>query len=162
MGDFGSNRQLQALIVGKSSDTMVQFSISLLNRLDIGFVICRDIYVAAAEIAKNSNSIERILIGRLEQLKKESGGLFSVAKENNCICCCYKENVLSDDVPKDSGVFIANSPEEIEELVTKLSENNSFAYSNNGRDKKRIFNKEDFEVTKDEINALFGLESDEK
>ena len=161
MEKFGSNTQLQAIIVGSSSDGFVRYAADLLTDYEVDFVRCEDVYSAVSELAANRNG-NVLVIGRFEQLSREGGRFFQKVSENGLACCCLAEWNFARKRKQilaaiETGAFIINEPAEIAEVVTKLLGSSSISLPEKKENNKAsAFIKDEFLTTKAEIDALLG------
>ena len=162
MEKFGSNTQLQAIIVGSCTDEFVRCTMNLLGDYDIDFVRCEDVYSAVGELAKNNYDGNVLVIGTFEQLSREQGRFFQKAREKGLACCCLADKNSASKRKQvaaaiETGAFVINEPAEIAEVVTKLLISNSTSPSGKkGNNKASAFNEDEFLTTKAERDALLG------
>jgi hypothetical protein len=162
MEKFGSNTQLQAIIVGSSSDGFVRYAADLLTDYEVDFVCCGDVYSAVSELAKGNYDGNVLVIGRFEQLSREGGRFFQKVSENGLACCCLAEWNFARKRKQilaaiETGAFIINEPAEIAEVVTKLPGGSSISLPGRKENNRTsAFIKDEFLTTKAEIDALLG------
>ena len=177
-GDFNSHWQV--IVVGGSADEFVRHTTDLLDRHDIEYALCDEVYSAICESAKSkvpapaSSDASRgsgpniLVIGRFGQLSKEQGRFFHIASEKGYRYCCLVDrdpvrNHKQILAAFESGAFIINKPEEIEEVVVKLLvDNRDCSPVQNANCKASNFIKEEFLTTKAELDALLEVQLDEK
>ena len=158
MQKFDSSTELHIIVVDNFGDELINSTVSLLNDYEVKFVLCEDVYSTVAELAK-TKSPDVLTIGRLEQLNKEQGRFFHIAGENNYICCCLTDKNSAQkqiSAAKEAGALIVNKLPQIEELLAKLLTGGSASLvRKNGGSSSSSFNKDEFTVTKSELDALF-------
>jgi hypothetical protein len=137
---------LEAIIIGRFTDDFVHFTMNLLSKHGIEFVLCEDIYWASCELAEKANT-SVLVISRVEQLCREKGRFLSKIKERGFACCCIAESCSTQKLKLliEAGVFVINAPAQIGEIIMNLSAN-----------KASEFNRNKFITTKAEIDALLG------
>lgn len=161
MAKFDSNLQLHAIVVGSTADEFVRHTMDLLGENSVKFVLCRDVYSAAGQLAKNQ-SREVLIIGRLSQLSREQGRFFNIACENGHTCCCLADGDLAQRrkqilAAMKTGSFVINEPAELGEILMKLLTDSSACSSEeNENNRASAFIKDEFLTTKAELDALLG------
>jgi hypothetical protein len=125
MAELASGLQLQAVVVGGSSDELVRGVMDLAGGYGIESVRCEDVYSAVGRMAERAGA-RGVVIGRLGELGKEDGRFFEIARRNGFACCCLVEKDAGDR-PREilaamqAGAFVVTEAAEIEELLMKLS-----------------------------------------
>lgn len=153
--------QLQAVIVGRATDSFVRYAMSMLGNCDVGFIHCGDVYSAVGELVKNKAK-NVLVIGRLEHLSKEQGRFFRKISENGFSCCCltgrnlvHKRKQILDAIK--TGAFVINEPVEIKKVVAKLSAAPVSVFDRRHGGGQEAFGQP---PTKVELDALFGTGAD--
>ena len=124
MTERGLNLELEAIVVGGSSDEFVQCVMNSLGGCGVEAILCEDVYsaVGKAAVGRGSNGV---VIGRLGQLGREQGRFFHIARRNGFACCCLADR----DLPArrgqilsaiKAGVFVVTQPTEILEVLMEL------------------------------------------
>lgn len=163
IGNFSSNVQLRAIVVGSSTDDFVQYTANLLEDYDIEFAHCGDVYSAVGELAK-SISGNVLAIGRLEQLSREQGRFFHIASDKGIWCCCLVDGSLikrhrylgPELTANQAAVSVINEPAQIEQVITRLLADNLASSPCKKENKSSDFIKDEFLTTKAELDALLG------
>jgi hypothetical protein len=122
--DSNSSGDLYALVIGSDADDFIEYTTNLLGEYDIGFVVCEDIYRAVAELAKRKKSGNILVVGRINELNRETGQFFQKAGKYGCKFCCLTGKRLSGKdlrylVKVETEVFIISEPGEVKEVVAE-------------------------------------------
>ena len=162
MNNSDFKRRLQAVVVGNSSDDFIDYAAGLLGGYNVDFVVCRDVYSAAARLAGNKGG-DIVVIGRLGRLIKEQGRLLEKISEKDLACCCLAEGNSERDrrqieqaTARDA--FVINKAAQLEEVMTKLLERGLVFSSEKKKNFNAAgFNRDEFACTKAELDALLGV-----
>jgi len=162
MGDFNSTDSgwLQAVIVGRPGDKFVGYITDLLGEYKIELFHCEDIYMTVAWLAKNSYNGNVLVIGRLEQLAAEEGKFLQKASKNGLLCCCLANiNSSSEQLTaaRQTGACIIDEQAKIAETVSRLLADRTQQLEKRQNNTAEIFNKDEFAVTRTELNALLNM-----
>ena len=161
MGEAGSRRRLQAIVVGNSASGLVCGTADLLREYGVEFAVCEDIYSVVAKLAKNTYS-DVLVIGRLEQLSREDGRFFQKMNEKGFSCCCLADGGCEQKRKQVSaataaGAFVINQLGQIEEVIAKLpAEYSDSSAARKTNNTAAVFNRNDFRTTQAELDALLG------
>jgi len=125
MAELASGMQLQAVVVGGSSDELVRGVMGLAGGYGIESVRCDDVYSAVGRVAKRTGA-RGVVIGRLGELAREDGRFFEIARRNGFACCCLVEKDSAERpreirAAMEAGASIVTGAAEIEELLMNLS-----------------------------------------
>ena len=154
MKDTDSSQQLQAIVIGNSTDEFVRYAIDLLNNYSIEYSQCEDIYSAVGRLAKDSQN-NVLVIGCCEQLSREQGQFFRKANENGWLCCCLaNRNLTHRQAPtaEQTAVLVIEEACEIKGILEKALTNNV----KKGQKLSAEFIKDEFLTTRAELDALLG------
>lgn len=179
--DLGS--QFQAIVVGGSSDDIVRSSSSVLEARGLDIIRRPDIYSSISRLREARGGV---VVGRLEDLCREGGRFFEIARAHGFLCCCFVEKCFAWNRRElveaiERGVFIVTEAEEIEEAlaafagqirVSEPEERNDdkrglvhnvvdkilgeTTRARSNADAKSGFSKDEFRMTKAEFDALLG------
>lgn len=157
MGKSGSGVQLQAIVVGSCDDEFVGYAARVLGNYEIDSALCRDVYSAVGTLARGADK-KTVVIGRLGVLSRESGRFLEKIRQKNVPCCCLAEGDSVESrrqgsIAKETGAFVINEAEELKEVIMRLLEGGLGGVS--------AFFKDKFVVTRAELEALVGAESDD-
>ena len=151
------NRMIKQIVVGSLENSFVRYSMDLLGSYEVDFVLCSDVYWAVAELAKNRRK-NVLVIGRYEQLNRQSGRFFEIVPKYQSGCCCFAELPLASEqmsVLASTGAVVVNDTDDIEKVVSKL-----LAEDKEQLDTKKkngsSFDKNKFRTTQAERDALLG------
>lgn len=162
MDNSDFNQHFYAIVVGGSSDDFAGYAADLLIGYDVDFVVCEDVYSAAARLGKTKCE-NTVVIGRLGRLITEHGRLFEKISEKGLTCCCLAEGGSAGRRGQiaqvvESGALVINKVTELEEVITKLLERESVSLSGKKRNNKASgFNRSEFTATKAELDALLEV-----
>jgi hypothetical protein len=175
--------QLQAIVVGGSSDEFVRSGSNLLDSYGLDIVRCPDVYSSVSKLREAPGGV---VVGRFEELCKEDGRFFDIARAYGFACCCFVDEGFAwnrRELVKamERGVFIVTEAEEIEEVLAGFSGRSNDREPGNrnnaerglignvidkilgdtasGRSKpgtKSGFSKNEFSMTQAELDALLG------
>ena len=125
MAELASGMQLQAVVVGGSSDELVRGVISLAGGYGIEPVRCEDVYSAVGRVAERPGA-RGVVIGRLGELAREDGRFFEIARRNGFACCCLVEKDLAERrravlAAMEAGASVVTEASEIVEVLMDLS-----------------------------------------
>ncbi len=177
--------QLQAVVVGGSSDELVRGVMGLAGGHGIESVRCEDVYSAVGRVAERVG-VRGVVIGRLGELAREDGRFFEIARRNGFACCCLVEK----DSPErrhavlaamEAGAFVVSEAAEIDKVLMELSGGGARGAEDQrgsktrallrevmgkilgvggagspGNSKASSFLKDEFRTTKAELDALLG------
>jgi len=157
---------ITAIVVGNKKQTLVAEAATCLDRINIPYKLCEDIYSAVVMIV-TAPADNLLVIGCFTALTAENMRLFSLAPKGKKVsfCCILKK--CSDHLqPKamaaaQAGVFVINDAEHIE-IIIKQCRNTEVAVAKpktGGRDfASRITSLADnFFLTQAEQDALLGV-----
>lgn len=175
--------QLQAIVVGDSSDDFVRGASNLLESRGIDVVRCLEVY---SSVPKLQGAIGGIVIGRFDELCKEDGRFFEIAQDYGFTCCCLVDTDFAVNRRElveamEQGVLLLTEAEQIEEALVDLSKQSTIGKRRNRRDNERGlvgnvvdtilgdaspkrpgargkagFSKGEFSMTQAELDALLG------
>jgi len=119
--DVGS--QLQAIVVGGSSDDFVRSASNLLDSCNFAIIPCPDVYSSVPGLHEGPGGV---VVGRFEELCKEDGRFFDIARAYGFACCCLVDDAFAGNRRElvkamERGVFIVTEIEEIEEVLAGFS-----------------------------------------
>ena len=166
MKDSGSNERFYAIVVGNCTDEFIRSVVELLGGHAIDFVLCGDIYSAAGRLAKDQDRRNILVIGRIRNLSKEKGRFLEKVAEKGLYCCCctddspaaghkYWNRLVSES--SQGSVFAVNNPEQVREVITRLSSGERSRRADVKRKSKFTgFSGEQFRASKAELEALLG------
>jgi len=159
-----SKSQFYAVNIGNSADDFSRHVIDVLNSYEIEHVHCENIYEATGIISHNLKK-NVLVVGKIDELRKEQGRFLDIAMENGAWCCCLSEtdcvqeylNALST---VKTGTYLITQPHEFKEVVDKYvcGSVNSFTES---QFDETDFDKNAFTTTEEEINALLSPDFNE-
>ncbi len=154
---------LQVIIVGSSADSFVRDALNLSNGCNGDTILCEDVYSCVSKLGRAGGGI---VVGRLEELSKEEGRLFDVARMYGYKCCCFVDRDVAGRQKEllkamERGALLAAEVEQIGEMLMKLSDRGSAseATTRGGEPPAGAtssFFKDEFLITKDEMDALLG------
>jgi len=153
------SENLQVVLIGNFADYFVHHTISFLDGHQVRYIFCDDIYSAIGKLTLN-NVEEAVIIGRLELLNKSNGRFLSRMKEKAFTCCCFVEDKGREMYAgADLGVILVNEPAQLVDVLLELL---SYELDKMSEEKSKAddFNKEEYLVTKSEIDALLGAEAE--
>ena len=115
--------QLQAIVVGGSSDEFVRSASNLLDSSSLAIIPCPDVYASVPGLREAPGGI---VVGRFEELCKEDGRFFDIARAYGFACCCFVDEAFAGNrrelaTAMERGVFIVTEIEEIEEVLAGFS-----------------------------------------
>ena len=175
--------QLQAIVVGGSSDEFVRSVLNLLDSYGLDITRCPDVYSSVPKLREAPGGV---VVGLFKELCKEDGRFFDIARACGFSCCCFVDEGFAGNRRElvkamERGVFIVTEVEGIEEVLSGLSGRSNARKpetQNNaerglignvvdkilgdpmpGRSKPRAksgFSKDEFSMTKAELDALLG------
>lgn len=150
--------QLKVIITGRVTDDFLGKCRDILMEMGVGFTRCDDIYMAAAEVAVTDKK-KLLVLGRLEQLSKESCRFLQKAAEKRLQCCCFTEEADMDDrkvrAVEQYGAIVVNDIDGVKKLITELSTTGGLLPPQNEKTGKAShFNKDSFLATRAELDAL--------
>ena len=175
--------QLQVIVVGSSSDDFVRDVLNLSNGCDLDTVLCDDVY---SGVSKLGLAVGGLVVGRLEELSRENGRFFDIARMYGFTCCCFVDDGVAGRRREliqamERGAHVVAELGEIDDLLTKLSGSSAVRISVRGAHRARdlIGNvmdkilgdgtprrpvtggasdpiKDELLITKAEMNALLG------
>jgi hypothetical protein len=159
MAKFNFSMQMQAIVVGNSSDEFVRHTTNVLKNYELEFSICPDVYQAVSRLAKTNGNV--LIVGRIEQLSRENGRFFRIAGKKKAWCCCLTETNSARQYLRSlsmigTDAFVINEPVEFEDVLTRLLHARDFgpAASSN---KPQAINR-DIRLTSEELSALLDNE----
>jgi len=185
MAEFSSGLQLQAVVVGGSSDEFVRCVMGLAGGYGIESVRCEDVYSAVGRMAERPGA-RGVVIGRLGELGREDGRVFEIARRNGFACCCLVDKGLAEKrravlAAMEAGAFVVTEAMQIDEVLMDLSGGGARGAEEQGGGKSRAllrevmgkilgvggagspgnnkassFLKDEFRTTKAELDALLG------
>ena len=167
---FGLSSQLQAIVVGSSSDEFVRDVLNLPEGYDIEITRCEDVY---SSVCKLGEAIGGVVVGRHEELGREDGRFFDIARMYGFTCCCFVDkNLVSRQrelvKAMERGVLVVTELGEIDEMLMELSSSSAPYKPRGRRDAGRGpvgrsvtggasgLLKDEFLMTKAETDALLG------
>lgn len=180
---FDVASQLQAIVVGDSSDDIVRSGSNLLESYGLTVIRCPDIYSSVSRLREARGGV---VLGRFEELCREDGRFFEIARARGFSCCCFVDECFAGNRRElveaiKRGVFIVAEAEEIEEALATFAgrikagepegQNDAgLGHIRNVVDKilgdampagsrpdvKSGFSKDEFKMTKAEVDALLG------
>jgi len=167
---FGLDSQLQAIVVGSSSDEFVRDVLNLPDGYNIEIVRCEDVY---SGVCKLGEALGGVVVGRHEELAREDGRFFDVARKYGYTCCCFVDKNLAGrqrELAKamERGALLVTELGEIDEVLMELSHRSSAHKSRARGDGGRGLIgrspaggasgllKDEFLMTKAELDALLG------
>jgi hypothetical protein len=183
LAGFDVGFQLQAIVVGGSSDEFVRIASGLLDSYSLAIIRCPDVYSSVPRLHEGPGGV---VVGRFEELRKEDGRFFDIARAYGFACCCFVDEAFAGNRREifkamERGVFIVTKAEEIEEILAGLSGSGNARepkVRNKGerglvgnvvekilggttpqRSKPRAksgFSKDEFSMTQAELDALLG------
>ena len=183
LAGYDLNSQLQAIVVGSSSDDFVRNVLNLSVSHDLDIVRCDDVY---SSVCKLDEAVVGVVVGRFEELCREDGRFFDIARAHGFRCCCFVDKAAARRQRElvqamKRGVFIVTEIGKIDEVLTELSGGHSVAKSRAADDGRRGlignvidkilgdgvvgrpvtggasgFLKDEFLMTKAETDALLG------
>jgi hypothetical protein len=157
---------ITAIVVGGTKQTLVAEAVACLNRINIPYELCEDIYSAVAMISAASAGGNLLVIGSFTALTTENMRLFSLAPKGRKVSfCCILKNWSGHFQPKamtaaQAGVFIINDAEHIEHIIKQCGTVETVTKpKTGGRDfASRITSLADkFFLTQAEQDALLGV-----
>ncbi len=124
MEDNRNKADFSVIIIGTESDRLITRAAGMFQRLDVDFVICRDIYEGIANLAQ-SPARSGLVVGRLEQLSREKGRLFDKAAQAGWECCCLAKRISGNTRTRaiqamKSGAVVVNDPGQLEGLLIRM------------------------------------------
>jgi len=160
MEELNCCAHFKAMVVGSSTDRLIGHTVNLLDEFEIDFIECDDVYSAVCELARNAHEPNIFIIGRFEQLNRENGRFFDIARRYSHSCCCLVgssskyERLLE---LMQSGIFVASEPQQIRRLLSNLLLTGyRRPLTKKAAVKAAAFNREKFAATKAELEVLFG------
>ncbi|MHC4744545.1 MAG: hypothetical protein ACYS8Z_21735 [Planctomycetota bacterium] len=180
---FDVASQLQAIAVGDSSDDIVRNSSNLLEGYGLAVVRCPDIYSSIPRLREARGGV---VVGRFQELCKEGGRFFEIARVRGFSCCCFVDECFAGNRRElveaiERGVLIVTEAEEIEEVLAAFARRINAGEregQNDARrghmssvvdkilgdamparskpDAKSGFSNDEFRMTKAEFDALLG------
>ena len=167
---FGLDSQLQAIVVGSSSDEFVRDVLNLSGRYDLDTVLCEDVY---SGICKLGEALGGVVVGRHEELAREDGRFFDVARRYGFTCCCFVDKNVAGRQREllkamEHGALLVTELGKIDELLMELADRNGAHESRARGDGGRGLIgrspaagasgllKDEFLMTKAELDALLG------
>jgi len=177
--------QLQAVVVGGSSDELVRGVMGLAGGYGIEPVRCEDVYSAVARVAEKAGA-RGVVIGRLGELGREDGRFFEIARRNGFACCCLVEKDFAERrrevlTAVEAGASVVSEAAEIDKVLMDLSGGGARGAEEQGGSKTRAllrevmgkilgvggagspgkskassFQKDEFRTTRAELDALLG------
>jgi hypothetical protein len=175
--------QLQAIVVGGSSDEFVRGASNLLDSYGLDIIRCPDVYSGVSRLRETPGGV---VVGRFEELCKEDGRFFDIARAYGFACCCFVDEGFAGNRRElvkamERGVFFVTGTEEIEEVLTRFSGPDNALEPERRNDAgrglignviktilgdtapqsskpraKSGFSKDEFSMTKAELDALLG------
>ncbi len=162
--------QLQMIAVGSSSDEFVRVVLNLSGRYDLDTVLCEDVY---SGVCKLGEALGGVVVGRQEELGREDGRFFDIARMYGFTCCCFVDKGVAGrqrELVKamERGVVVVTELREIDELLMDLANRSGVHKSRVRGDGRRGptdrpasgrtsgFSKDEFLMTKAEMDALLG------
>lgn len=175
--------QLQAIVVGDSSDDFIRSASNLLDNRGFDIVRCCEIYSSVPKLGEIGGGV---VVGRFEELCKEDGRFFEIAKDYGFTCCCFVGGYLVQSRGEliramEQGVLLVSNIEEVEEALESCSRgmavgqrrrrdtgerglvgnvvNTILGGTAPQRARSRAksgFSKEEFRMTQAELDALLG------
>ncbi len=150
MAKFNFSTQMQAIIIGNSSDEFVRHTIDVLGSYELEFSVCPDVYQAVCVLAKTTGKV--LIVGRIDQLNREDGRFFRIAGKKKALCCCLADTSSAKQYLRSlsmigTDAFVINEPAEIEDVVTRLL--------SVSHDQPRAASHE-VRLTSEELDALLG------
>jgi len=124
---FGLGSQLQVIAVGSSSDEFVREVLNLSGGYDLDTVLCEDVY---SGVCKLGEALGGVVVGRHEELAREDGRFFDVARKYGFTCCCFVDKNVAGRQRElleamERGVLVVTELGKIDELLMELSDKNS-------------------------------------
>ena len=167
MSNDDSDLPLLVVLVGGLKDEFVRLTKNIIERLGIEFLLCDSVYSAVGDLVK-IESPNVLIIGRLELLSKEQGRFFHIARINGYRCCCLADRDLvarQKLILKaiESGACLIDKPAEIEQVLMRFRAGGDIRSSAEKENRRASgFLKDEFRTTKDELDALLEVQSDER
>ena len=159
MARFNFSMQMQAVVVGNSSDEFIRHTTNVLGNYELEFSVCPDVYQAVSRLAKTNGNV--LIVGRVEQLSRENGRFFRIAGKKKARCCCLTETNSARQYLRSlsmigTDAFVINEPAEIEDVLARLLQARDPSVAALS-DKPRAMNR-DIRLTNEELGALLGNE----
>lgn len=158
------------IAVGSSSDEFIRAVLNLSGRYGLDAVLCEDVY---SGVCKLGEALGGVVVGRHEELSREDGRFFDIARIYGFTCCCFVDKGAAgrqQELVKamECGVLVVTELGEIDKLLMDLV-NRSDAHKSGARgDGGRGLVgrsaaggasgslKDEFLMTKAELDALLG------
>jgi hypothetical protein len=157
-----------AIVVGHKRQDIIQKTIAYLDRINVPFEMCENVYSAAAIIATASTGSTLLVVGCFSSLTVENMRLFSLApRDKKVFFCCILQKWFDHLSPStlaaaQAGVFVINRAEQIDSVIKqcKGTETATVRSKVPGRDfASRIASLADkFFLTQVEQDALLGAD----
>ncbi|MBN2272670.1 MAG: hypothetical protein JXN61_18800 [Sedimentisphaerales bacterium] len=154
---------LKVIVVGSSADGFVRDVLNLSNGCGVDTIFCEDVYSCVSKLGRSAGGL---VVGRLDELSREDGRLFDVARMYGYKCCCFVDRNIAGRQKEllkamERGALLAAEVEQIGEMLMKLSDKNNTPESTARTDGPATgatssFFKDEFLITKAEMNALLG------
>jgi len=157
--------QWRVLIVGSCKDDFICRTAEMLGSLCVDFVRADDVYSAVGELVRNGRG-KTIVVSRIEQLSREQGRFFHIARRNGCSYCCLADGSLGRMRRRAATLglaamgmkaFFVEEPAEVTRVLAGLLEDRR-AGPMEGKegDKTQLFGSEGYLTTTAELQALLG------
>src|SRR3972149_11252363 len=122
---------LQVIIVGNSADGLSRDVSNLSNGYGLDTVVCEYVY---SGVSKLGRAVGGLVVGRLEELSREDGRFFDVARMHGYKCCCFVDKNVAGRQKEllkamHRGALLAAEVGQIDEMLTELSDRSSAADS---------------------------------
>ena len=163
----GIRNQYKAILVGSGGDEFVRYASDLLGKYGVDFVLCENIYLAVGQLGKCSGE-DIIVVGRLGELSRENGRFFEIAEKSKvrCLCLAEKDSLIERkqiSVATKNGAFVLHNSAGLKEALCRLSIGERAVSSERKENKSGSgFDRNKFFTTKAELDALLGIEINEK
>ncbi len=156
LAGFALDSQLQAIVVGDSSDEFVRCVVNMLAGHALKVVRCEDVYSA---VCKLGAGVKGVIFGRLGELCREDGRFFDIARGYGLACCCFVAKGIAGSqrevlAAMERGALVVGKVGEIDKAIVKYLEDGRLGASVNSR--ASSFLKDEFLTTKAELDALLG------
>ena len=170
LAGFGLGSQLQVIAVGGSSDEFVRAVLNLSGRYGLDTVLCEDVY---SSVCKLGEALGGVVVGRQEELGREDGRFFDIARIYGFTCCCFVDKAFAGKQQElvkamGRGVLVVTELGEIDELLMDFAKRGGVYNSRaRGDDERGVVGRpevertsgllrDEFRMTKAELDALLG------
>lgn len=121
------NQNVRVIVVARPCDDFRWQMTFLLDRLNVEYTLCLDIYHALAEIQHRTDlNNSHVVVGTLQELCRENMRFLNLCQSrNDTICCClvtavFHRNLAAIKTAIENSTFVAADIKEVETFIGNI------------------------------------------